>query len=170
MKIVLIGFMGSGKSKIGRLLAAKLGWTHHDTDEMISKQVGSSVADIIRTQGEAAFRQVEKNAVALVALSDRCVISTGGGVPLDASNMNELAKGATVVWLKISPEIALKRAGNLKSRPLIDPTNPVESIRKRMEERNPIYQRAAQHVIESDLMEPEQVAEKIMNLLPERAP
>jgi len=168
MKIVLIGFMGSGKSKVGRLLAARLGWTHHDTDDMISKQVGFSVGDIIRKKGEAAFRAIEKNAVQLVSLSDRCVISTGGGVPLDANNMQELARDATVIWLKVSPETALKRAGNLKSRPLIDAGNPLESIRRRMAERNPIYERAAQHTIESDHLEADQVVEKILSLVPSR--
>jgi shikimate kinase len=168
MKIVLIGFMGSGKSRIGRQLAAKLGWTHHDTDEMIAKQVGLPVGDIIRNKGEAAFRDVEKNAVSLVALSDRCVISTGGGVPLNPANMSDLSKDAMVVWLKISPETALKRAGNIKTRPLIDPNDPIGSIRKRMDERNPIYERAAQHTIESDNMQPDEVVEKIMGLIPGR--
>ncbi len=166
MKIVLIGFMGSGKTKVGRLLAAKLGWPHYDTDDMISQQVGASVGDIIRTHGEGSFRLVEKNAVALVALSDKCVISTGGGVPLDVNNMTDLSKNAAVVWLKISPETALKRAGNFKSRPLIDPADPLGSIRKRMVERNPIYEKMAQHIVESDNMQPEQVVEKILSLLP----
>src|SRR5262249_26430227 len=142
------------------------GWPHHDTDDMITKQVGYPVGDIIRTKGEASFRTVEKNAVSLVALSDKCVISTGGGVPLDEANMRELSKDAVVIWLKVSPETALKRAGNLKSRPLIDPNDPIGSIRKRMNERNPVYQRAAQHTLESDQMEPEQVVEKILSFLP----
>ncbi len=169
MKIVLIGFMGSGKSRIGRQLAARLGWTHHDTDDMISKQVGIPVGDIIRQKGEAAFREVEKNAVSLVSLSDRSVISTGGGVPLNPSNMSELSKDAMIIWLKVSPETALKRAGNIKSRPLIDPNDPIGSIRKRMAERNPIYERAAQHTIESDNMESDHVVDKIMTLIPGRA-
>jgi shikimate kinase len=170
MKIVLIGFMGSGKSKVGRLLAAKLGWPHHDTDDMIAKQVGMPAGEIIRTKGEAAFRDVEKRAVSLIALSDRCVISTGGGVPLDSFAMSELARNATVVWLKISPETALQRAGNLKSRPLIDPAKPLESIRQRMNDRNPIYQRTAQHTVESDGLAPEDVVEKIAALLPTPLP
>jgi shikimate kinase len=160
--------MGSGKSRVGRQLAAKLGWTHHDTDEMISKQVGAPIADIIRQQGEPAFRQIEKNAVALVALSDRCVISTGGGVPLDVDNVSELSKNAVVVWLKVAPETALRRAGNIKSRPLIDAADPLGSIRKRMQERNPIYEKMAAHIVESDQLQSEDVVEKIMTFIPGR--
>ena len=77
-----------------------------------------------------------------------------------------LEKNAAVVWLKISPETALKRAGNLKSRPLIDPADPLGSIRQRMNDRNPIYERAAQHTVESDNMQPDQVVEKIVSLIP----
>lgn len=168
MKIVLIGFMGSGKSRIGRQLAAKLGWAHHDTDEMISKQVGMPVGDIIRSKGEASFRDVERNAVSLVSLNDRAVISTGGGVPLNPENMADLSKDGFVVWLKVSPETALRRAGNIKTRPLIDPADPLGSIRQRMEERNPIYERFAHKTVESDHMEPDQVVEKIMTLIPGR--
>src|ERR1044071_2427963 len=89
MKIILIGFMGSGKSAVGRLLAKKLGWPFFDTDLLVEKQVGQSVADIIRSMGEAAFREVEKKAVQLVSLSNSSVIATGGGVPLDPDNMRE---------------------------------------------------------------------------------
>src|SRR5687768_6484575 len=139
MNIVLIGFMGSGKTKVGKLLAQRLKWPHYDTDDLISKAAGASIADIINKQGEAAFRSMEQAVVAKISMKDKGVISTGGGVPLDPQNMEALKKNGTVVWLKVSSETALKRAGDLKSRPLIDPENPLGSIQKRMAERASAY-------------------------------
>src|SRR5688572_15306391 len=119
MNIVLIGFMCSGKSQVGKALAQKLSWPHVDTDDMISKDVGASIADIIKKQGEPAFREIESKAVQLVASLDKSVISTGGGVPLRAENMAALGQHGHIVWLEVSADTVLKRAGNLKSRPLI---------------------------------------------------
>ena len=111
MNVVLIGFMCSGKSQVGRALAKKWNWNHVDTDEMITKDVGMSVADIIRKKGEPALREVERKAVQLVSLLDKTVISTGGGVPLDADNRSALEKNGIVVWLQVSPQTVLQRAG-----------------------------------------------------------
>ena len=105
-----------------------------DTDEMIAKDVGMLVPDIIRKRGEPAFRDVERKAVQLVSFLDKTVISTGGGVPLDESNRAALEKNGIVVWLKVSPSTVLQRMGPLKNRPLIDAANPLESIEKRLSE------------------------------------
>lgn len=169
MKIVLIGFMCSGKSKVGRLLSSRLGWPHVDTDEMIKSQVGKSIADIIRFQGEPAFRDIERKAVSLVSLMDKCVISTGGGVPLNPENMNDLSQDGLVFWLSVSAEVVLRRAGNFQSRPLIDPNNPLGSIQTRLDERNPLYEKAAQHRIDTDALTSDDVVEKILSLLPAAA-
>lgn len=165
MKIVLIGFMCSGKSKVGRILSKKLGWAHHDTDEMIVKDVGRSIAEIITSQGEPAFRDIEHKVVRLVSLLDECVVSTGGGVPLDPANMKELSKNAEVVWLKVKPETVLKRVGNVKTRPLIDPKNPLESIRTRLSQREKFYATAAVH-IDTDDRTPEEVADAVLKEIP----
>jgi shikimate kinase len=163
---VLIGFMCSGKSKVGQLVAKKMGWAHYDTDEMITKDVGARPGDIIRTQGEPAFRQLEEKVVGLVSLLDRCVISTGGGVPLNRANMAQLTAGAAkVIWLRVSPETVIKRAGNLKSRPLIDAARPLESVRERLNEREPFYAAAA-HTLDTDEQTPQQLADAIVSLLP----
>ena len=160
MNVVLIGFMCSGKSRVGQALARKLNWPHFDTDEMIVNDVGAPIADIIKKQGEPAFRSVEKKAVQLVSSLDKSVISTGGGVPMDADNMAALKKNGELVWLKISPETVLKRAGNLKSRPLIDPARPLESIRERMAERESAYSKAGFH-IDVDNLTPDALADKV---------
>lgn len=163
MKIVLIGFMCSGKSKVGRLLAEKLNIPHFDTDEILVKKSGHSIAEIITRDGEAAFRALEKAAVNEAAAHAAGVISTGGGVPLDAGNMTALKKNAKVIWLKVSPETVLKRAGNFKSRPLIDPANPLESIKKRMEERAQAYAQA-EFTVDADSDSPQAIVDKILKL------
>lgn len=165
MNIVLVGFMCSGKSRVGKELSKKLGWPHVDTDDMIVKDVGASISDIIRKQGEPAFRAIEQKAVQLVSLLDANVISTGGGVPMDPVNMKALQQSGPLVWLKVSPETVLKRAGNLKSRPLIDPADPIGSIRKRMAEREKFYSQATVS-IEADDLAYEAVADKIISLVP----
>jgi shikimate kinase len=164
MKIVLIGFMCSGKSVVGRLLAHQLGWPHFDTDEMISKQTGMSIADLIRKQGEPAFREVERKAVQLVVLSDPSVISTGGGVPLNVDNMNDLKKNSRVVWLKVSPEKVLSRAGNFKSRPLINPNDPLGSIREKMAVRENAYAQAHE-TVDTDQLTIDEIVAKILPLV-----
>lgn len=165
MNIVLVGFMCSGKSRVGDALAKKLGWPHYDTDDMISKDVGASISEIIKKQGEPAFREIEKKAVQLVASLDKVVISTGGGVPLNDDNMKALRRNGEAVWLKISPETVLRRAGNLTSRPLIDPKDPLNSIKTRMAEREKFY-RTATHTVDAENSTPQLLADKIIALLP----
>lgn len=157
--------MCSGKSRIGQVLAQKLKWQHIDTDKMIEKDVGASVAEIIRKQGEAAFREVEKKVVKLVSLLDSTVISTGGGVPLSAENMKSLSDHGRVVWLQVKPETVLQRAGDLTSRPLIDPKDPLTSIQNKMKERESHYSKAHLRVA-ADEGTPEQLAEHILSLCP----
>lgn len=164
MKIVLIGFMCSGKSKVGRVLSQKLKWPHFDTDELITKQVGATPGEIISSQGEPVFRDLEKKAVSVVAMLNDCVISTGGGVPLDAGNMTELSKNGTLVWLRVRPETVLKRAGNLNSRPLIDKNDPLGSVKARLADREKFYAQA-KIVIDVDDVSPEQAAQKILDMI-----
>jgi shikimate kinase len=132
---------------------------------MITKDVGATPAEIITKRGEVAFREIEKKAVHLVSALDNVVISTGGGVPLDPDNMKSLTERGETVWLKVLPETVLKRAGNLKSRPLIDPKDPLNSIKTKMAARESAYAKA-RHKIESDALTVNQVADQILSLFP----
>ena len=165
MKIVLIGFMCSGKSKVGRILAKKLGWSHYDTDQEVEKKTGQTIAHLINQKGEPAFRALEREAVQRLAGLDRCVISTGGGIPLNPENMEDLTKEGEVIWLRAKPETILKRAGNLRSRPLIDPEDPLGSVRRRLSDREKAYSEAS-HAVDTDPLDPEEIATKILSLLP----
>jgi shikimate kinase len=106
MNIVLIGFMATGKSAVGRRVAERLGWSFFDTDDMIERQTGHSIADLFANGGEDAFRELESKTVSLVAMMDKAVIATGGGVPLRSENMDELERTGRVVLLTaISPKL-----------------------------------------------------------------
>ena len=167
MKVVLIGFMGTGKSKVGRILAKKLAWPHRDTDEAIAREAGLSPGDLIRERGEPAFRAVERAVVKRLAAEDACVLSTGGGVPLDPESMIALESDAVVVWLKARPETILRRVGDARSRPLIDAEDPLGSIRRRLADREAVYGRAA-FSIDTDDLSAEAAADRILALLPAR--
>lgn len=158
--------MCSGKSRVGKIVADRLHWAHIDTDEMIQKDVGMPVGDIIRKRGEKAFRDLETKAIQLISLSDKSVISTGGGAPLNPENMKYLTQNGTVVWLQISPENVLKRSGSLKSRPLIDASDPLTSVKNRLQERTPIYARNASFSVDSNTLDLDQMADKIISFFP----
>lgn len=165
MNIVLIGFMCSGKSRVGRDLAARLGWTFHDTDDIVAKTSGTRVPELIRKRGEPAFRELEAVAVQTLADVDHSVIATGGGVPLNPENMKTLGKNGQIVWLKVSPRSVLHRAGDMGARPLIDPSDPQGSITRRLREREPLYE-AATFSVDTDALSAAQVVEKILTLFP----
>ena len=157
--------MCSGKSRVGRDLASRLGFSFHDTDEAVAKAAGARVPEIIRKRGEEAFRELETAAVAQMADVDRAVIATGGGVPLNPENMKVLGRNAQIVWLKVSPRTVLRRAGDLSARPLIDASDPLGSVSKRIREREPIYETASV-AVETDSATPAEVVEKILALFP----
>ncbi|MBV9080850.1 MAG: shikimate kinase [Elusimicrobia bacterium] len=166
MNLVLIGFMCSGKTRVGRELAARLGWEFRDTDEIVEKTTGARVPDIIRKQGEPAFRKAEREAVRQAATGDRQVIATGGGVPLDPDNIADLAKNGHIVWLKISTRAVLRRGGDLTSRPLIDPSDPLGSVERRLREREPAYAKAASFTVDVDTAAPAEIVEQIVSHFP----
>jgi len=162
MNIVLTGFMATGKSAVGKILAEKLGWTFYDTDGMIEKETGLTVTEIFAKRGEAPFRDLETQTLRLLGLLDRAVIATGGGVPLRAENMAELEKNGWVVCLAAQPETILERVGErVEERPLLTDGDPFLKIQKLLRDREKAYARCALRVQTDDLT-PEQVAEKIL--------
>ena len=165
MKIVLLGFMCSGKTKTGQILSQRLGWPHYDTDSLVEKKAGKTIAELINKYGEGFFRDLEKEVVKSVCEQDTCIISTGGGVPLNSENMENLRRESAVVWLRVSPKTVLKRIGNIKTRPLLDPKRPLDSICDLLQKRRPFYEVADHHIVTDDLT-PEEVAEQIYSFVP----
>lgn len=135
--IVLTGFMGTGKTTVGRLLARKLGRRFLDTDEMIEEKENRRIVDIFAQDGEAYFRAVERQAVSKASELPNCVIATGGGVVLDQRNMERLRENGVIVNLHAPLELILERTGG-GGRPLLDDQTR-DQVAKRMEERAPYY-------------------------------
>ncbi|HEY7519039.1 MAG TPA: shikimate kinase [Methylomirabilota bacterium] len=118
--IVLVGFMGAGKSVCGRLLARRLGRCFVETDDMIVSRAGRSIPTIFREDGEEAFRRLEAEALDALRLKSGDVIATGGGLPCREGRMEALRALGTVVWLRGELDVQLERAGRIGGRPMLD--------------------------------------------------
>ena len=147
--IVLIGFMGSGKSSVGRLIASSLDYRFVDTDQMIVHKIGAEISEIFRTQGEAFFRDEERQALELLQQGDRLVIATGGGIVTREANIPLLRKLGFVVWLTAREEIIFDRVSRNTKRPLLQTVNPRETISQLLVQRNPLYEAAAQFAFDT---------------------
>ncbi len=143
MNIVLTGFMGTGKTAVGKKTAKALNMQYIDTDEVIEKDVGRKIHRIFEDSGEKYFRGIEAKVVKCVALLDGFVISTGGGVVLKKENMKELEKNGMVICLAASPEVILKRTRSAIYRPLLNVNDPAGKIKELLEKRAPFYKRCS---------------------------
>jgi shikimate kinase len=147
--ISLIGFMGSGKSTVGRKLAARMGFSFCDTDGLIEKRAGRSVEEIFGTEGEESFRKWEKAVLAELENRERTVFACGGGAVLDPRNRETLRENSLVVWLCSSVETCLERIKK-ESRPLLDGGNREGKARKMFEKRLGAYACAANLVVSGE--------------------
>lgn len=146
--IILIGFMGSGKSTMGKLVANKLGWTFVDTDHYIEKKEGRTINAIFADDGEEYFRSLETEALKeLLEAEEQNVLALGGGTPLRPENRALLKDAGYVIFLKVSPEEAYQRLKNDTERPLLKVSDPKEKIKELLDFRNPIYEAAADYVL-----------------------
>ncbi|WP_018110556.1 shikimate kinase [Thermus igniterrae] len=160
--VSLTGFMGVGKSRIGRELARALMLHFIDLDRYIERRTGLSIPDIFRHLGEEAFRRMEKEAVRELLGKDFLVLSLGGGTFMDPESRRALLARGPVVCLWASPETILERATRKPGeRPLLQVANPLERIRTLLEERAPIYREAHVHV-STDSRQVDEVVEEIV--------
>jgi shikimate kinase len=169
LPVVLIGFMGTGKTTVGRLLAGRLGRRFLDLDQVIVQDAGRPISDIFRDQGEAAFRLLESAALGRVLGEDAVVIATGGGAACREDNLSAMLARAHVVALFASPDESVRRAGAHSGRPLFDnAADPVAAARALLAGREPFYRRAHVHVDTEGRGPEEIVAEIIAALSKER--
>ncbi|HEV2210130.1 MAG TPA: shikimate kinase [Verrucomicrobiae bacterium] len=140
--LALIGFMGTGKSCVGRLAASLLHFAFLDTDQVIEAQAGKSISEIFNHQGEPAFREWERRIVEELATCNKTVISTGGGLPAATSNLASLKTHALVVCLWAGPETIYQRVREHTHRPLLKDAAPLEKIRLLLAVREPYYRQA----------------------------
>ena len=142
VNIALIGFMGTGKSTVGQLVAEQLHFNYVDTDEMIQSATGKTIAEIFSANGEPAFRALEEKVVEELAGKRRTVISAGGGLPIAPKNMASLKSHALVVCLWASPAKIWERVKSQSHRPLLHDPDPQKKIRELLAAREPFYKQA----------------------------
>ncbi len=118
-RVFLTGFMGSGKSTIGPILANTLGYKFVDLDKLIEEQAGRRIVEIFETMGEAAFRSLEKKVLAEVSSATECVISLGGGTTANDENFKLIRQSGALVYLKLSPNEVLRRLSHKTDRPML---------------------------------------------------
>ncbi|HEX3625226.1 MAG TPA: shikimate kinase [Verrucomicrobiae bacterium] len=140
--IALIGFMGTGKTSVGRLVAEQLHFDYLDTDEMIQSATGKTIAEIFSTNGEPTFRELEATTVLELAGKTRTVISAGGGLPMNSDNLASLKSHALVVCLWASPAKIWERVKNQTHRPLLQDQDPQKKISELLAARVPFYKQA----------------------------
>lgn len=163
--IVLIGFMGCGKSSIGRRLAARLGYDFLDSDELITARAGKSITDLFAMEGEERFRERETAELRELVGSSRIVLATGGGAILREQNRDLLKRIGTVVWLHSDAETLFERASRSRKRPLLEVENPRATFNTLLESRLPVYGQACTLQVDASGLSHEQTLEQILRAL-----
>ena len=158
--LALVGFMGTGKTSIGRLVAEQLHFQFLDTDELIQARTGRTIADIFAKDGEPAFRALERQLVGELAVQTGTVIATGGGLPTNAKNLEHLKTYALVVCLWASPEKIWERVRHQSHRPLLHDPDPQKKIRELLKLREPFYKQA-DVLVNTDLRAAREVAQQV---------
>ena len=159
--IVLTGFMGAGKTEVGRVLALRLGYVLIDVDDEIEKEQSMMIADIFREYGEPAFREIESAVIKRLSEREGAVISTGGGAVLRQENMDNLRKKGAIVCLTASAGTIYERTKRNKTRPLLSVEDPLAKIKELLAIRQPYYEKA-DIVIDTEERSPLDVAEEII--------
>ena len=166
--IVLTGFMGSGKTSVGKLIAEKTGRAFIDTDDLIEQRAGKSIPRIFAEEGESAFRNLETEAVQRAAQTHARVIATGGGAVMRPQNRKALRKTGEIVFLDAPIEVIFQRIQNDGSRPLLEADNPLMKARALLEKRRPVYLQADM-TVDTQRLTIEQTADKIVQALQKRS-
>ena len=166
--IALIGFMGTGKSAVGKALAEKLAREFVEMDTMIEEIADKSIPDIFAQDGEIAFRELEIEVAKKVAQGNKQVIACGGGMVLNKINVDRLRETSRMVYLKASPRKILERtATDENERPLLDVPDPAQRIRELLDFRKPFYQHSADITINTSRLGVDKVADLIIHRLKE---
>jgi shikimate kinase len=163
--IVLTGFMGCGKSTVGRILAERLGFRFVDTDRLIEERCAMTISEIFAVRGEAAFRSLEEEVAGELGKLSALVIATGGKLMLNPANVSALGADGRIFCLTASPEEILRRVGGDEGirRPLLQTEQPLQRIIALLEERCEGYRCFTQ--IDTDGKSPQTVAEEVLRLL-----
>lgn len=173
-RVVLVGFMATGKTEVGRRLAWELGWPFVDTDALVEETAGRPVRVIFAEEGEAAFRVRERMAIAEACALPSAVIAVGGGALLDPENRRALLAAGPVVCLRASPREYLRRVGAGHDRPLLSGAgirsraDRLARIETLLAERNDVYA-CATHNVDTDGRSPDEVVQRVRRLVERQA-
>lgn len=159
--LFLIGMMASGKSTVGKALAARLGWDFFDVDREVERRTGVTVAEIFEKEGEAGFRRRETEMMAELTIRPGCIVAMGGGAPLFEVNRKLLKRGLVVRLLSTVSDV-LERTRFDKTRPLLRSEDPVAKIRELMLAREPVYAEVSDVEVSTTRTHPEVVADRIL--------
>ena len=159
--LFLIGMMASGKSTVGKALAARLGWDFFDVDREVERRTGVTVAEIFEKEGEAGFRRRETEMMAELTIRPGCIVAMGGGAPLFEVNRKLLKRGLVVRLLSTVSDV-LERTRFDTTRPLLRSEDPVAKIRELMLAREPVYAEVSDVEVSTTRTHPEVVADRIL--------
>lgn len=161
--IILIGFMGSGKTSVGIKLSYQMKRTMIDTDKWIEQKQKMTVSEIFDTCGEEAFRRMETECLKeLIGTADKQIISVGGGLPMKEENHGLLRELGKVVYLKVTPETVYERLKSDTTRPLLQVQDPMDRIQTLMAQRAPVYEKCADRIVEVSDQSFEEILRQIM--------
>jgi len=168
MNIVLIGFRGTGKSTVGRLLAKRLERYFIDSDKYIEDSTGKTIKSIFEEDGEEGFRQIEADTITELSKADNKVISAGGGVVLREENVNNLKDNGFLILLEATPEIIHNRIAQDKNttqqRPSLTDKEPLDEIKHLIEQREHAYKNAADYTINTSYVSCEDIVNEIITI------
>jgi len=156
--LILVGFMGTGKTVVGHAAAGALGFAYVDTDEIIEERAGKAISRIFAEDGEPDFRDLETEAIRSLVSLERHVVATGGGCVQREENWEAMHAAGLVVCLAARPEVIFERTRLTSHRPLLQTSNPLARIRELLDRRVPFYARADHTIDTSDLTVDEVVA------------
>lgn len=172
MNVFLIGYRGSGKTTVARRLAELLGWTFIDADAELESRAGKSIKEIFDAGGEPAFRELESRVITDLAERNEHVVALGGGAILREANRKAIAGRGPVVWLQASPETLFARINadpaTAERRPNLTAEGGVVEIRKLLDERTPLYKKAADLAVDCNRLDPDEIARQILASLSQR--
>ena len=167
--IVLIGFMGCGKSTVGKVLAKRLQLPVEDTDKLIEAREGRTISDIFAKEGEGYFRDLETGLLQEISAESKVrILSVGGGTPVRPENRGLIKQCGMVIYLRVRPETVYGRVKHDAKRPLLQCDDPLGKIRELMASREDAYSECADNIIDVDEMSVEMVVEEILTRLQHR--
>ncbi len=172
MNLVLIGYRGSGKTTVGKRLAARMGKEFVDTDDLLEKQHGALISDIVKFHGWDYFRAMEREIIEGISNQDHLVIAPGGGALLDPENILALKRNGFIIWLKADGHTIRKRmekdCRTGDRRPSLTGKGIFDELEEVMAFRYPIYEKVSEAQIDTSALSPEEVVETIFSIFHER--